>query len=347
MNHQKILVTGGCGYIGSHVLVELLLLGADVVVIDNLINSSIISLERVKQITHREITFVKVDLCDKIELHKFFTIHNRFDACFHFAGLKAVGESNKIPLTYYHNNITGTLNLLHELNEIKCYNFIFSSSATVYGDPITVPITENFQLSATNPYGRTKLYIEQILIDLASSCKDFNIIILRYFNPIGNHPSGLIGEDPKGIPNNLCPYILKVANKKIPYLTVFGNDYNTKDGTGVRDYIHVVDLAKGHIAAYNKLFSSLKKEEDEKNVYIYNLGTGHGFSVMEIIEAFNQTCDVKIDYIIGPRRTGDAACVYANVDKAYNELGWKTGLTLEDATRDMWNWASNNPDGYS
>ena len=319
---MNILVTGGAGYIGSHTCVELLENGYDIAVLDNLDNSCEEALERVKKITGKDFPFYKVDLLDYEATDKVFA-ENKFDAVIHFAGLKAVGESVAQPLRYYHNNITGTLNLLDIMNKYNVKKMVFSSSATVYGDPHTVPIKEDFPLSCTNPYGQTKLTIEYILKDLCKSDPDWGVILLRYFNPVGAHKSGLIGEDPNGIPNNLMPYISQVAIGKLECLSVFGDDYDTKDGTGVRDYIHVTDLAVGHLNA-------LEKIKDEKGVLIYNLGTGVGYSVLDMVG----------------RRPGDIAACYADPSKANKELGFKAVHTLDEMCADTWNWQTKNPNGY-
>ena len=328
------LVTGGAGYIGSHTLVELLEIGKDVVVFDNLSNSKEESLERVEKITGKKVKFYKGDLLNVEDLEKVFS-ENKIESVIHFAGLKAVGLSVQKPMLYYKNNISGTLNLCEVMAAHGCKSIVFSSSATVYGSPKTVPITEDFPLSTTNPYGATKLMIEDILRDIYVSDNEWRICILRYFNPIGAHKSGLIGEDPNGIPNNLMPYIAKVASGVLPVLSVFGNDYPTKDGTGVRDYIHVVDLAKGHLHA-------LEKIEKESGVFTYNLGTGNGYSVLDIINAFEKTTGVVVNYKITERRPGDVAECYANPKKAFEELGWKAEKGIEDMCRDTWNFQKNN-----
>jgi len=335
---MRILVTGGAGFIGSHTCVELLNQGHQVVVIDNLSNSQQEALTRVEKITGKTLQFHQLDLLDLSGLDRVFS-KNRFDMVIHFAGLKAVGESVKIPLRYYENNVTGTINLLKAMTNRGVKNIVFSSSATVYGEPKTVPITEDFPLSATNPYGRTKLVIEQILGDLYTSDPAWNIAILRYFNPVGAHPSGLIGEDPQGIPNNLMPYISRVAVGKLEKLSVFGNDYPTPDGTGVRDYIHVDDLAKGHVAAVNKLTA-------HPGLVIYNLGTGQGTSVLEMITAFEKASGKKIPYVIGPHRAGDIPACFADPSKAQKELGWKAEKSILDMCVDAWHWQSQNPNGY-
>lgn len=335
---MKILVTGGAGYIGSHTCLELLNRDYEVVVVDNLSNSKYESLKRVMQITGKELKFYEADILDKIALEKVFK-ENDIYAVIHFAGLKAVGESTQIPLKYYQNNINGTLNLCDCMSKFNVKNLIFSSSATVYGSPKSVPIKEDFPLDATNPYGRTKLFLEYILKDLAVADKDFNVILLRYFNPIGAHESGLIGEDPNGIPNNLLPYITQVSTGKLECLNVFGNDYNTKDGTGVRDYIHVTDLAIGHIKAIDKL-------KEKPSVAVYNLGTGKGYSVLEIIKSFEKASGKEIPYKIVDRRPGDIDECYADPTKAYEELGFKTQYDIEKMCRDSYNWQSKNPNGY-
>lgn len=335
---MTVLVTGGAGYIGSHTCVELLQAGYDVVVVDNLSNSKEESVNRIREITGKPLKFYKVDLLDREGLEEVFGKEN-IDAVMHFAGLKAVGESVSIPLKYYHNNITGTLTLLDVMREKNIKDFVFSSSATVYGDPHIVPITEDFPLSATNPYGRTKLMIEEILRDLHRSDNSWNIAILRYFNPVGAHRSGRIGEDPNGIPNNLVPYITQVAVGKLEKLRVFGNDYNTPDGTGVRDYIHITDLAIGHLKALEKLGT-------KPGVVTYNLGTGKGYSVLEMVETFSKVSGKNIPYEITARRPGDIATCYADPSKAKQELGWTAKLGLEDMLRDSWRWQVNNPDGY-
>ena len=333
-----ILVTGGAGYIGSHTCVELLNAGYEICVVDNLSNSSEESLARVKKITGKDFKFYKVDILDYEALDKVF-LENKIDAVIHFAGLKAVGESVSVPLKYYHNNITGTVNLCDIMEKHNVKKLVFSSSATVYGDPATVPITEDFPLSATNPYGRTKLMIEEILQDLYISDNNWDIAILRYFNPIGAHESGLIGEDPNGIPNNLVPYISQVAVGKLECLNVFGNDYDTKDGTGVRDYIHVVDLALGHLAALNKI-------KEKSGVVIYNLGTGTGYSVLEIVNAFSKELGRPINYKIVDRRPGDIGECYANPDKARIELGFVAKRNLQDMCKDTLRWQEENKNGY-
>ena len=336
---MSILVTGGAGYIGSHTCVELLNEGYDVVVVDNLCNSNKKSLDRVEQITGKKVKFYEEDLLNKEGIRKIFENEN-IDAVIHFAALKAVGESVKKPLQYYHNNITSTLFLCEVMNEFNVKNIVFSSSATVYGELAFVPITEDCPKGKiTNPYGQTKAMMEQILTDFNVADPTFNVVLLRYFNPVGAHESGLIGEDPKGIPNNLMPYISQVAVGKLDYLGIFGNDYETKDGTGVRDYIHVVDLALGHIKA-------LKKLETEKGVLIYNLGTGVGYSVLDMVKAFEKATNMEIKYEFKPRRAGDIAECYADPSKAEKELGWKAERNLEQMCIDTWKWQTNNPNGY-
>jgi UDP-glucose 4-epimerase len=335
---MAILVTGGAGYIGSHACLELLQAGYEVVVVDNLINSKEESLRRVQELTGRKLTFHKVDLLDKEALRQVFA-HSTFEAVIHFAGLKAVGESVLVPLRYYHNNLTGTITLCEVMQEYKVKNIVFSSSATVYGDPQQVPINEEAALAPTSPYGRTKWMIEEILKDVHRADHEWNVIILRYFNPVGAHPSGRIGEDPQGIPNNLTPYIAQVAIGKLPLLYIFGNDYPTVDGTGVRDYIHVVDLAQGHLKALEKL-------SEHPGVVVYNLGTGRGYSVLEVIAAFEKVSGRKIRYKIVGRRPGDIAISYADPSKANRELNWKAERGIEEMCRDLWNWQSQNPQGY-
>lgn len=337
---MRILVTGGAGYIGSHTCIELLEQGHEVVVVDNLCNSSRVSLERVEAITGKTVAFYEADLLDKDALDEIFD-YEVIDAVIHFAGLKAVGESVVKPLEYYHNNITGTLNLCDVMREHKVKNIIFSSSATVYGDPAFVPITEDCPKGKiTNPYGQTKSMLEQILTDLHTADPEWNVILLRYFNPVGAHKSGLIGEDPAGIPNNLTPYITQVAVGKLKEVGVFGDDYDTPDGTGVRDYIHVVDLAIGHVKALEKIASS------EPEVRIYNLGTGQGFSVLQMIQAFSKACGKPIPYSIKPRRLGDIAECYADASLAKKELGWEAERGIDEMCQDSWRWQSGNPNGY-
>lgn len=335
---KSILVTGGAGYIGSHTVVELINQHYDVIVVDNLVNASEESLNRIKQITGIMPKFYNADIRDRAAMDKIFE-QNEIDSVIHFAGLKAVGESVKIPLTYYDNNIYGTLVLLESMAAHNVKKIVFSSSATVYGDPERLPIDEYCRLSTTNPYGSTKLYIEGILRDLYTSDNGWTVVLLRYFNPVGAHSSGLIGEDPKGIPNNLTPYIAQVACGKREKVSVFGNDYPTPDGTGVRDYIHVVDLALGHIKAIEKC--------DKPGVYTYNLGTGIGYSVLDVIHAFEKACGHKIPYVIAPRRAGDIATCYACADKAKKELGWVATRTLDDMCASLWKWQTMNPDGFA
>ena len=337
---MNILVTGGAGFIGSHTCVELIESGYKVVVVDNLINSSKEAVRRVEKITGVTIPFYPVDLLDEEGLNKIFDTEN-IDAVIHFAGLKAVGESMVKPWNYYNNNITGTLNLCKVMMEHRVKNIIFSSSATVYGDPAEIPITENCPRGAiTNPYGHTKSMLEQILSDIYKADTQWNVVLLRYFNPIGAHESGLIGEDPSGIPNNLVPYIAKVAVGKLDCLGVFGDDYDTPDGTGVRDYIHVVDLAKGHVKA-------LKKIEDNSGFCIYNLGTGIGYSVLQVVKAYEKACGKSIKYEIKARRPGDIATCYANPEKAREELGWEAMYDIDRMCQDSYRWQSMNPNGYS
>lgn len=335
-----ILVTGGTGFIGSHTCVELLNQGYDVVVVDNLCNSNAEVLHRIERITGKQVTFYQLDLLDKSALDRVFDAH-AIEAVIHFAGLKAVGESTKMPLAYYHNNLTGTLNLLDAMAQHGVFDLVFSSSATVYGENNPIPYVEHFPLSSTSPYGRTKVMIEQFLQDAYASDNRWNVSLLRYFNPVGAHPSGLIGEDPRGIPNNLMPFITQVAVGKRSKLSVFGGDYPTPDGTGVRDYIHVVDLALGHIKALEKLASQTVKSIDA-----YNLGAGVGFSVLDVVKAFEKASGQAIPYEIMPRRAGDIAEFYANAEKARNILGWEVSLSLEDMCRDSWRWQSNNPNGF-
>jgi UDP-glucose 4-epimerase len=335
----KILTTGGAGYIGSHTCLELLQAGYDLVVVDNLSNSKMESLKRVQRIAGRSLCFYRVDLLDKAALASVFRSHE-IDAVIHFAGLKAVGESTQIPLRYYHNNITGTLILCEVMKEFGVQTIVFSSSATVYGNPQKVPITEDFPLSAINPYGRTKLVIEEILRDVQAAEFGWQIGLLRYFNPVGAHKSGYIGEDPNGIPNNLFPYIAQVAVGKLKKLAVFGNDYPTPDGTGVRDYIHVVDLARGHLRALEKL-------RTKPGLVIYNLGTGRGYSVLEVVSAFSKACGKPIPYKIVDRRPGDVASSYADPSLAHRELGWVATESLAEMCADAWRWQTTNPSGYT
>lgn len=331
-----ILVTGGAGYIGSHTTVELLDRGYEVVVVDNYVNSSPKCIQRVEQITGKKVTCYNVDIRDEKGLSEVFDKHH-IDSVIHFAGLKAVGESVAKPLEYYENNVGGTFVLLNVMRKHNVKSIVFSSSATVYGDPERLPIDEECSLHTTNPYGTTKLMIEQILKDMYVSDNSWAITLLRYFNPVGAHSSGLIGEDPVGIPNNLTPYIAQVACGKLPYLKVFGNDYNTPDGTGVRDYIHVVDLAVGHIKAI---------EKSTPGVHIYNLGTGKGYSVLEVLHAFEKACGHKLPYKFEPRRLGDIAICYASTEKANRELGWKAQYDIDDMCSSLWNWQTKNPDGF-
>lgn len=336
---MKILVTGGAGYIGSHTVVELLNSGYEVVVVDNLSNSSEKSLKRVEKITGKSVSFYKCDILDRAGLNKVLD-KEKADACIHFAGLKAVGESVSKPWEYYENNIAGTLTLVDVLRNHGIKNIIFSSSATVYGDPAFIPITEECPKGVcTNPYGWTKSMLEQILTDIQKADPEWNVIILRYFNPIGAHKSGLIGENPNGIPNNLMPYITQVAVGKREKLTVYGNDYDTHDGTGVRDYIHVVDLAKGHVKA-------LEKIKEKAGLKVYNLGTGVGYSVLDIVKNFEEATGVKIPYVIGDRRPGDIATCYSSAEKAEKELGWTAENGIKEMCADSWNWQKNNPNGY-
>lgn len=334
-----ILVTGGTGYIGSHTCVELLEAGYEVVVLDNLSNSSKESLTRIKELTSKEVKFYEGDIADADILNKIFD-ENSIEACIHFAGLKAVGESVEKPLEYYDNNIGGTINLLKVMRERNMKNIIFSSSATVYGNPAQIPITEECPKgTCTNPYGWTKSMLEQIFMDVYKADNTWNIILLRYFNPIGAHKSGRMGENPNGIPNNLMPYVTQVAVGKLKELGVFGDDYDTPDGTGVRDYIHVVDLAKGHVSA-------IKKIEENCGLDIYNLGTGTGYSVLDIVKNFEEATGVKVPYSIKPRRAGDIATCYCDPTKAKNELGWEAQYDIKDMCADSWRWQKNNPNGY-
>lgn len=330
---MKILVTGGCGFIGSHTCCELLDNDYEVVIIDNLCNSKRNVIDKIKKITGKDVTFYEEDVCNKEALRVIFEEH-KIDAVVHFAGLKAVGESVAKPLMYYRNNLDSTLSLLEIMNEYNCKKIVFSSSATVYGTPESLPIKEDFPLSTTNPYGSTKLMIEDILRDLYVSDNDWSIALLRYFNPIGAHKSGLIGENPNGIPNNLMPYIIKVATGELPELNVFGDDYDTPDGTGVRDYIHVVDLAKGHIKAIEKVLST-------KEVDCYNLGTGKGYSVLDLVKTFEKVNDVKVNYRITDRRPGDIAACYADPAYALKKLGWKAEKDIEEMCRDSYNFIIN------
>ncbi|MFQ5597943.1 MAG: UDP-glucose 4-epimerase GalE [Nitrospiria bacterium] len=335
---MRVLVTGGAGYIGSHTCLELLKKEHAVAVIDNLSNSREDALKRVERLSGRTLDFHKVDLLDRKGLEEVF-LRGPFDAVVHFAGLKAVGESVTIPLNYYHNNVSGTIHLCQLMKKYHVKNIVFSSSATVYGDPDTVPIQEQASVAPTNPYGRTKWMIEEILQDLYTADPEWNIVILRYFNPVGAEKSGLIGEDPNGIPNNLLPFISQVAVGKLQELFVFGNDYPTKDGTGVRDYIHVVDLALGHLRALEKLASN-------PGAVVYNLGTGRGYSVLEVLSAFERASQKKVPYKIAGRRKGDIATCFADPRKAKSELRWSAKLNLDEMCRDAWRWQSNNPNGY-
>ena len=336
---MAILVTGGAGYIGSHTCIELISAGYDVVVVDNLVNSSEEAVKRVEKITGTQIPFYKVDILDAEGLEGVFS-KEKIDSVIHFAGLKAVGESVQKPLEYYHNNITGTLVLCDVMRKHGVKNIIFSSSATVYGDPAMIPITEECPKGKiTNPYGQTKGMLEQVLTDLHVADPEWNVVLLRYFNPIGAHESGTIGEDPKGIPNNLVPYIAQVAVGKLECLGVFGDDYDTHDGTGVRDYIHVVDLAKGHVAAIDKIKNG--------GVHVYNLGTGVGYSVLDVIHAYEKACGHKLAYSIKPRRAGDIAACYADAAKAKRELGWQAELGIDEMCSSLWKWQSKNPNGYN
>ena len=337
---MTILVTGGAGYIGSHTCVELLNAGYDVVIIGNLYNSNQKAVDRIEEITGKKVKFYPDDMMDRAAVKRVFD-ENKIDAVIHFAGLKAVGESVHKPIEYYRTNIGSTLNLTDEMRAHGCKNIIFSSSATVYGDPAEIPITENCPKgTCTNPYGWTKWMQEQILTDIHTADPEWNVILLRYFNPIGAHKSGLIGEDPKGIPNNLLPYVAQVAIGKLPEINVFGDDYDTPDGTGVRDYIHVVDLARGHVKAIERF---AKKD----GVFICNLGTGHGYSVLDVIHAFEKACGKKLPYVIRERRPGDIATCYSSPAKAEKELGWTAEYDLEDMCRDSWNWQQKNPNGYN
>ena len=338
MDNKAVLVTGGAGYIGTHTCVELIESGYDIVVVDNLSNSKKTAIDRVSEITNSKFHFYEGDILDKDCLRGVFKKHH-ISSVIHFAGLKAVGESVEKPLMYYRNNIAGTISLCEVMGEFNVKKIVFSSSATVYGDPKSVPILEDFPLSTTNPYGRSKLIIEEILSDLYDSDNSWSVVILRYFNPIGAHSSFRIGEDPNGIPNNLMPYITQVAIGKREELSVFGDDYDTHDGTGVRDYIHVVDLAKGHISA-------LKKAELSNELNYYNLGTGKGYSVLDLVKAFEEANNIKLPYKIVGRRSGDIAECYADTKKAFEELGWKAEKGIVDMCRDSFEWQKNNPNGY-
>ena len=337
---MAILVSGGAGYIGSHTCVELLAAGYDIVVADNYYNSCPEALARVKKIAGKDFRFVEADMTDKDAVEKIFAENEDIDCVIQFAAYKAVGESVSKPIEYYSNNLACTLNILDVMRRHNCHNIIFSSSATVYGDPASVPIREDFPVGGTtNPYGTTKVFTERILTDCCHADPELNVALLRYFNPIGAHKSGLIGEDPNGIPNNLMPYIAKVAVGKLEKVHVFGNDYPTPDGTGVRDYIHVVDLARGHVAA-------IKKLEQKPGLFICNLGTGHGYSVLDVINAFSKACGKEIPYVIDPRRPGDIAECWCDPSKAKRELGWEAQYGIEEMCAHSWNWQSHNPDGY-
>ena len=338
---MKVLVTGGAGYIGSHTCVELLNKGMDVVVVDNLVNSSKKSLERVEQITGKKVAFYENDVRDREALNRIFDEHPDINCAIHFAGLKAVGESVRMPLEYYDNNLFSTVVLCETMRDHGVKNIVFSSSATVYNGENEMPLRENSVTGmCTNPYGWTKYMSEQIMRDTAYADKDWSIVLLRYFNPIGAHPSGLIGEDPRGIPNNLMPYISQVAVGRLDHLNVFGDDYDTQDGTGVRDYIHVVDLAKGHVAAIEYM-------QEHKGEHVFNLGTGNGYSVLDMVKAFQRVTGIDIPYEIAPRRAGDLATVYASPDKSAEQLHWRAQYNLDDMCRDTWNWQSKNPMGYA
>ena len=337
---MSVLVSGGAGYIGSHTCVELLQAGYDIVVADNLSNSSEESIRRVEKITGKKIPFIKAELCNPAETEGIFAQYPEIDSVIHFAGLKAVGESVAKPLEYYTNNLVSTLVILNVMREHGVKNFVFSSSATVYGDPASVPINEDFPTGGTtNPYGTTKLFLERVLIDYCAADPTLNVALLRYFNPIGAHESGLIGEDPNGIPNNLVPYIAQVAVGKLEKLHVFGDDYPTPDGTGVRDFIHVVDLAQGHVAALNKLTTNC-------GLFICNLGTGNGYSVLDVVKAYEKACGKEIPYVIDPRRPGDIAECYADPKKALEEMGWQAKLGIEEMCASSYKWQSMNPNGY-
>lgn len=335
---MSLLITGGTGYIGSHTIVELLALDKDIIIVDNLSNSSTLVLDRIKQISGKSVTFIKADICDRQALNQVFEQHD-IDAVVHFAGLKAVGESSTIPLSYYHNNVSGSVTLLQVMAEHGVKNLVFSSSATVYGENNPSPLNETMPTSATNPYGQTKLMVENILFDLAKSDDEWSIACLRYFNPIGAHESGLIGENPNGIPNNLLPYVSQVAVGRLAQLQVFGDDYQTPDGTGVRDYIHVVDLALGHVKALEKL-------SEIKGCVPINLGTGNGTSVLEIVNTFKEISGQEIPYHIAPRRAGDIATVYADASIANNLLDWHAERDLKTMIADTWRWQSENPNGF-
>ncbi|MBM4884180.1 UDP-glucose 4-epimerase GalE [Vibrio parahaemolyticus] len=335
---MKVLVTGGMGYIGSHTCIQMIEAGMTPVILDNLYNSKSTVLERIEKVCGVKPTFIETDIRDKAALVEALKAHN-IEAVIHFAGLKAVGESVEKPLEYYDNNVNGTLVLVDAMREAGVKSLVFSSSATVYGDPVSVPITEDFPTSATNPYGRSKLMVEECLTDFQKANPDWSITLLRYFNPVGSHPTGELGEDPQGIPNNLMPFISQVAVGRREFLSVFGSDYPTKDGTGVRDYIHVMDLSDGHVAALEKVGS-------KAGLHIYNLGTGNGYSVLEMVKAFESACGKNVPYQLVERRPGDIAECWADPSKAMNELGWKASRTLEEMTGDTWRWQSNNPQGY-
>ena len=337
---MSILVSGGAGYIGSHTCIELVNAGYDIVVADNLVNSSEESIRRVEKILGKKVPFVKAELCNPDEVEALFNAYPDIDAVIHFAGLKAVGESVEKPLEYYTNNLINSLVILNAMRRHGVHNFVFSSSATVYGDPASVPIREDFPTGGTtNPYGTTKLFLERILMDYCAAAPEMNVALLRYFNPIGAHESGLIGEDPNGIPNNLVPYIAQVAVGKLEKLHVHGDDYPTPDGTGVRDYIHVVDLAAGHVAA-------LKKLDTDCGLFVCNLGTGNGYSVLDVLHAYEKACGKTLPYVIGPRRAGDIAECYADPKKAKDELGWVAKYGIEEMCATSWKWQSTNPNGY-
>ncbi|XP_059163020.1 UDP-glucose 4-epimerase-like isoform X2 [Physella acuta] len=340
MAEEYILVTGGAGYIGSHTVVQLLNADYNVVVIDNLVNASMESISRVEEITGKKVPTHQVDLLDKNAIIDIFEKY-KISIVMHFAGLKAVGESVELPLLYYHTNIGGTVNLLEVMKKFDVKNIIFSSSATVYGSPVYLPVDEAHPVGGcTNAYGKTKFFIEEIIKDVCNADKTWNAVLLRYFNPVGAHSSGKIGENPQGVPNNLMPYVAQVAVGKREFLTIYGNDYNTPDGTGVRDYIHIVDLALGHVAAIKKLTSQC-------GCVVYNLGTGKGYSVLDMVKAFEKASGKTIPYKIAPRRPGDIATVYANPEKAEKELGWSTSKDLDEMCEDLWRWQSDNPNGYS
>lgn len=337
-NSMSLLITGGTGYIGSHTVVELLKLGKEIVIVDNLSNSSTLVLDRIEKITGKTVTFIQADICDIQAIEDVFEQHN-IEAVIHFAGLKAVGESNEMPLNYYHNNVSGSVNLLQVMAKHNVKKFVFSSSATVYGENNPSPLNESMPISATNPYGQTKLMVENVLFDLAKSDPQWSIACLRYFNPIGAHESGLIGENPNGIPNNLLPYVAQVAVGRLPQLQIFGDDYDTPDGTGVRDYIHVVDLALGHVKALNCL-------HEISGCQPINLGTGNGVSVLEIVNTFQNISGQNIPYTIVPRRAGDIGTVYANAAIANELLGWQAERDLSTMIKDTWRWQSENPNGF-